>query len=217
MRYLEQKGGVLVGHGYTHQWDGASNPYNGVTGDDVEFFRVTEDDDGATKNVGPLPADDSVEWAERRLVAANREFEAAGLRAPRIFEFPHYTASARAYRAASRRFAVRWERGLYYGGVLSGGAVRHDRVVGQFFPYVVRDAYGSKVLPENLGSIAPSTWHSYKSRLPADLIRAARANLVVRDGFASFYFHTFLDLDYLKRTVEGIEALGYRFVSPASL
>ena len=120
LRYLERKGGVLVGHGYTHQWDGASNPYNGVTGDDVEFFRVTEDDDGATKNVGPLPADDSVEWAERRLVAANREFEAAGLRAPRIFEFPHYTASARAYRAAARRFAVRWERGLYYGGVLSG-------------------------------------------------------------------------------------------------
>ena len=217
LRYLERKGGVLVGHGYTHQWDDASNPYNGVTGDDVEFYRVTENEDGETKNVGPLPADDSIGWAERRLVAANREFEAAGLRAPRIFEFPHYTASVRAYRAAARRFAVRWERAFYYGGVLSAGRVRHDRVVGQFFPYVVRDAYGSKVLPENLGSIAPSTWHSYKSRLPEDVVRAARANLVVRDGFAAFYFHPFLDLGYLKRTVEGIEALGYRFVSPASL
>jgi hypothetical protein len=41
----------------------------------------------------------------------------------------------------------------------------------------------------------------------------AVANLVVRDGFSSFYFHPFLDLNYLKRTVEGIEALGYRFVS----
>jgi uncharacterized protein YdaL len=217
LRYLERKGGVLVGHGYTHQWDGASNPYNGITGDDVEFYRVTENADGETKNVGPLPLDDSIDWAERRLVAANREFEAAGVRAPRIFEFPHYTASVRAYRAATRRFAVRWERAFYYGGVLSGGPVRHDRVVGQFFPYVVRDVYGSKVLPENLGSIAPSTWHSYKSRLPEDVVRAARANLVVRDGFAAFYFHTFLDLDYLRRTVEGIEALGYRFVSPASL
>jgi uncharacterized protein YdaL len=217
LRYLESRGGVLVGHGYTHQWDGASNPYNGVTGDDVEFYRVTENDDGETRNVGPLPPDETVEWAERRLVAANREFEAAGLRAPRIFEFPHYTASARAYRAAARRFAVRWERAHYYGGVLSGGPIRHDRVVGQFFPYVVRDAYGTKVLPENLGSIAPSTWHSYKSRLPKDVVRAARANLVVRDGFAAFYFHPFLDLGYLKRAVEGIEALGYRFVSPATL
>jgi uncharacterized protein YdaL len=216
LRYLERKGGVLVGHGYTHQTDVASNPYNGVTGDDVEFYRVTESKEGEVRNVGPLPGDDTVEWSERRIVAANREFAAAGLAPPRIFEFPHYAASVRGYRAAARRFAVRWERVLYYGGVLSGG-VRHDRVVSQFFPYAVRDAYGTKVLPENLGAITPSAWHSYKSRLPENLIRAARANLVVRDGFASFYFHPFLDLRYLKRAVEGIQAAGYRFVSPASL
>ena len=81
----------------------------------------------------------------------------------------------------------------------------------------MQDVYGSKVLPENLGSIAPRQWHSYKSRLPEDLVRAARANLVVRDGFAAFYFHPFLELDYLKRTVEGIRAAGYTFVAPASL
>ena len=73
------------------------------------------------------------------------------------------------------------------------------------------------VLPENLGSIAPTQWHSYKSRLPEDLVRAARANLVVRDGFAAFYFHPFLKLGYLKRTIAGIEAAGYTFVDPASL
>jgi len=73
------------------------------------------------------------------------------------------------------------------------------------------------VLPENLGSIAPSTWHTYKARLPSDLVRAARANLVVRDGFASFYFHPFLDLRYLKQTIAGIEAAGYTFVRPTSL
>jgi hypothetical protein len=94
---------------------------------------------------------------------------------------------------------------------------RSHHASAKFFPYVVRDVYGSRVLPENLGSIAPSTWHTYKARQPKDLVRAARANLVVRDGFAAFYFHPFLDLDYLKRTVEGIEAAGYRFVDPASL
>jgi len=47
--------------------------------------------------------------------------------------------------------------------------------------------------------------------------RAARANLVVRDGFAAFYFHPFLNLSYLERTVTGIRALGYTFVSPSSL
>ena len=195
LKYLERKGGVLVGHGYTHQWDGASNPYNGVTGDDVEFYRVSETPDGEVKAHGPLPGDRTVAWTEHRLVAANRELAASGLAAPRIFEFPHYFASARAYRAVARWFPARWERGQYFAGLLSGAPTRPDRVEGQFFPYVVRDVYGTKVLPENLGSISPTTWHSYKARRPDDLVRAARANLVVRDGFAAFYFHPFLELD----------------------
>jgi uncharacterized protein YdaL len=217
LHYLESKGGVLVDHGYTHQWDGGSNPYDGVTGDDVEFFRVTEDASGQVHDVGPLPGDVSTAWSDYRIVAAEREFAAAGLDQPKIFEFPHYAASANAYRAVAQRFAVRWERSDYYTGVLRGGPIDYSHVEGEFFPYVVRDVYGNKVLPENLGSIAPSTWHTYKARLPRDLIRAARANLVVRDGFASFYFHPYLPLKYLKRTVTGIRALGYRFVSPASL
>jgi len=217
LKYLERKGGVLVGHGYTHQWDGASNPYNGVTGDDVEFYRVTENPNGQVHDIGPLPGDTSRAWTEHRIVAANREFVAAGLDPPKIFEFPHYIASDRGYRAAARRFAARWERSDYFAGLLGRGGVQYSHVEGQFFPYVVHDVYGSKVLPENLGSIAPSTWHSYKRRLPEDIVRAARANLVVRDGFAAFYFHTFLDLDYLTRTIAGLERAGYTFVSPASL
>ena len=156
-------------------------------------------------------------WTDYRLVAAEREFAAAGVDAPKIFEFPHYVASANAYRAVARRFAVRWERSDYFAGLLGPGPVQYQHVEGQFFPYAVRDVYGSKVLPENLGSIAPSTWHTYKARLPQDVVKAARANLVVRDGIASFYFHPYLPLRYLKRTVAGIQALGYRFVSPGSL
>jgi uncharacterized protein YdaL len=217
LRYLEARGGVLVDHGYTHQWDGGSNPYDGVTGDDVEFYRVTEDAEGQVHDIGPLPGDTSAAWTDYRIVAAEREFAAAGLAPPRIFEFPHYVASPNAYRAVARRFAVRWERSDYFAGVLGAGPVQYRHVEGQFFPYVVRDVYGNKVLPENLGSIAPSTWHTYKSRLPRDIIRAARANLVVRDGFASFYFHPYLPLRYLEETVAGIRALGYTFVSPSSL
>jgi uncharacterized protein YdaL len=217
IRYMQRRGGVLIGHGYTHQWDGGSNPYNGITGDDVEFYRVTESERGEVRELGPLPGDSSVAWSEHRMVAANKEIAAAGLEPPRIFEFPHYAASDRGYRAANRRFGVRWERSLYFAGLLGDGPVDYSRVEGQFFPYVVHDVYGSKVLPENLGSITPSPWHSYKARGAADVVRAARANLVVRDGFASFYFHPFLDLDLLKQAVEGIEAAGYTFVDPATL
>jgi uncharacterized protein YdaL len=217
LKYLERKGGVPVEHGYTHQWDGGKNPYDGETGDDVEFYRVTETPAGQVRNVGPLPGDTSPAWAEHRIVAANRAFVAAGLAPPKIFEFPHYIASDHGYRAAARWFAARWERSDYFAGLLGDGPIQYDHIEGQFFPYVVHDVYGSKVLPENLGSIAPSTWHTYKERLPADIVRAARANLVVRDGFAAFYFHPFLKLSYLKQAIKGIQAAGYTFVSPDSL
>ncbi len=185
-------------------------------GDDVEFYRVTEGPNGQVRHDGPLP-EDGARWADTRIAFMNREFEAAGVQPPQIFEFPHYAASAAAYRAAARRFAVRWERVFYFSGVLRGKRVYPKRFASQFFPYVVRDVYGTKVLPENLGSINPEAWHGYAARRPEDLIAAARANLVVRDGFASFFFHPFLELRFLRQTIDGIRKLGYTFVSPSSL
>ena len=49
------------------------------------------------------------------------------------------------------------------------------------------------------------------------LIRLIGKNLVVRDGFASFFFHPYLDISYLQQAVSGLRAVGYTFVSPASL
>jgi len=82
---------------------------------------------------------------------------------------------------------------------------------------VVRDVYGTKVLPENLGSIEPEPFFQFPTRFPADILADARRVRVVRDGFASFYFHPFLDIHYLKDTVDGLLAAGWTFVSPASL
>jgi uncharacterized protein YdaL len=90
-------------------------------------------------------------------------------------------------------------------------------MLGQLFPYVVRDVYGSRVLPENLGNVGLEHFHIFPRRLPADIVDAARKNLVVRDGVAGFYFHPFLDMRYLVETVEGIRELGYTFVSPDAL
>jgi hypothetical protein len=56
-------------------------------------------------------------------------------------------------------------------------------------------------------------WNGYGAWLPADILRAARANLAVRDGWASSYFHPFLDIAYLREVVQGVKALGYTYVS----
>ena len=82
---------------------------------------------------------------------------------------------------------------------------------------MVRDVYGSKVLPENLGSIEPEPFFQFPMRFPEDILGAAQRVRVVRDGFASFYFHPFLDIGYLQQTVEGLQGAGGTFVSPASL
>jgi uncharacterized protein YdaL len=152
-----------------------------------------------------------------RLDGARKDFDAARLSQPTIFEFPHYAASATDYRRVGAWFATRWERALYFKGVLSGGTVDHTRAAGQRFSYVVRDVYGTKVLPENLGSIEPEPFFQFPTRFPADILADAQRVRVVRDGFASFYFHPFLDIHYLKDTVEGLLAAGWSFVSPASL
>jgi uncharacterized protein YdaL len=152
-----------------------------------------------------------------RIVGAGLDFTLALLGTPSIFEFPHYSGSATDYREVGDAFATRYERSLYFNGTLTGATTDHSRLTGQMFPYPVVDVYGTKVLPENLGSIEPVAWNQYPARLPADIVRDARRNLVIRDGFASFFFHPFLDLDYLKQSVEGIQSAGYTFVSPTSL
>jgi uncharacterized protein YdaL len=216
IRYLQSKGGVMLEHGWTHQYSDIANPYDGVTGDDTEFYRVVENADHTLTWVGPV-AEDSPAWNRSRIDGAAGDFRRAGLATPTIFEYPHYTGSATSYREVAKVFGARYERSLYFRGVLSGGTVDHTRMVGQLFPYVVRDVYGTKVLPENVGNVEPEDWFQYRKRLPEQIVADARRNLVVRDGFASFYFHPFFNISYLKQTVEGIQAAGYTFVSPTSL
>jgi hypothetical protein len=49
------------------------------------------------------------------------------------------------------------------------------------------------------------------------LVANAKANLAVRDGVASFFYHPYLGTTYLRQTVEGIQSLGYTFVSAAAM
>lgn len=216
LQYMIARGGVMVMHGFTHQSARRLNPYTAVTADDTEFYRVIENDDHSLDYSGPLP-NDSLTWASNRIRSGRRQLTDAGLPRPRIFEFPHYAGTAASYQAVDELFNIRWERSLYAAGVLSGQPPDYERVFGQLFPYPVRDVYGTRVLPENLGNIEPDWFYIFPPRFPADIINAAEKNLVVRDGVAGFYFHPFFDLDYLRDTVDGIRALGYTFVSPLDL
>jgi Uncharacterized protein conserved in bacteria (DUF2334) len=90
-------------------------------------------------------------------------------------------------------------------------------VIGQTFPYVVRDVYGTTVLPENAGPYSPEAFYGFKPHLVADILAAADANAVVRDGVAAFYYHPFEGLDALQQIVAGLKDRGWTFASPTQV
>ncbi|MER7007966.1 DUF2334 domain-containing protein [Dactylosporangium sp. NPDC000555] len=217
LKNMQAHGGTLLMHGYTHQYASKDNPYNGVSADDFEFYLAHVD--AATNYViydGPV-AEDSQAWAQGRIDASFAAFAAAGLGRPTTFEFPHYAGSDAANRAVAATFSTRYDRGLYPSGALRGGALDNTRIFGQFFPYTVRDIYGVLVYPENLGNIELEPYNNHPAHLPADIVKSAQLNKVMKDSVASFFFHPYVDVSYLRATVEGVLAAGYTFVPASSM
>jgi uncharacterized protein YdaL len=210
LAYAVAHGGSLVLHGYTHQYAAKDNPYHGRSADDAEFYLCHLNADQQMTLDGPVP-EDSEAWALGRIDQALAELQTAGLPRPSMLEFPHYMASAADYAAAAKRFQYRYERTLYFPGLLSGTPVDTAQPGWQFFPYTVRDAYGTTVIPENLDYV-----HSDVDSVPG-MLDTARANLVVRDGVASFFYHPFLGVGSLPRLVDGLRTLGYTFVAAQDL
>lgn len=203
LRYMTNKGAQLVLHGYTHQYAATNNPFTGVSGDDYEFFRVVLDSNANFITYAPVP-EDSANWARSRVNGALRELRLSGFE-PVAWETPHYAASDLDYPVFAENFALTIQRVLYF------DSAGHS--AGQFFPYVIeRDFYGQKIIPENLGNVDLEWWFHYPPRFPEDIVRAARKNRVVRDGWASAFFHPYLPLSYLEEVVDGIRGLGYMYV-----
>ena len=186
LKYMVASGATIVMHGVTHQ-------YKGVTAADFEFW------DEATNK--PIKGE-TVEAIERKLELGIQEFMKNGLY-PLIWETPHYTASFQLYQTIAKYFSTAMEQRLSI----------EDFAYGQFFPYIInRDLFGQKVLPENLGYI-PLDPDREKSRgYVKALVANAKTNLSVRDGFASNFFHAFVNLDLLKELVDSIQALGYTYI-----
>ena len=201
----------IVAHGLTHQFGNLDNPYNSLSGDDFEFYRVTINSDNSLNFLGAVP-NDSSQWARNRMRVAKillrfTRFEAFA------WEAPHYFATDADNRGIKSVFSTHYGRAVYFNN--SGPAGRHT---GQFFPYVINsDHYGYRQIPENIGNIEPTPFLGYRPLLPADLLRHAEKMKVVRDGIASFFYHPYLGTTYLNEVVQGLKKLGYQFIAPCSL
>ena len=186
LKYMVMNGGTIVMHGVTHQ-------YKGVTAMDYEFW-----DESTNKPI----RDETVAGIARKLDLGITEFMKNGLY-PLLWETPHYTASFKLYQTIANYFSTAVEQRL----------VIEDPDYSEFFPYVIyRDLYGQKIYPENLGYIPLDSDPVRSEGYVQDILAGAKANLAVRDGFASCFFHAFVNLDLLEEIVDGVQALGYTYI-----
>ena len=223
--YALTKGGSLVTHGYTHQYLDTVNDQSGVSGDDFEFWNSISN--------SPVGLD-SQSWALGRLDAAAAEMLGSNYH-PYAWEPPHYQASPTDYKAFTQRYGTTYQRVAYYSSEfptnLGTTLPTRDLMSGLFYPYlIIKDSYGQRIIPENLGSISYDihtidpynavsiTWQT--------LVGNADYGLVVRDGFASFFFHPFWLQPELGLTtassdfqslINGIKGLGYTFIAGSDL
>ena len=222
LNYALPRGAEIVMHGYTHQYSNMRNKYTGVSGDDYEFWNI----------VANTPvAEDSTQWALGRYRAGLNDLTSQGYN-PVAWEAPHYHASPLASKATTQVFKTTYQRVVYFTNDKPNllANVSKDFAVGQIFPYVIpKDYYGQRVLPESVGNIEydisdidASSSFNYTWQ---DLLINAQYGKVVRDGFASFFFHPFwLDttinkpgLADLKSLIDGITNLGYTWVAPSKV
>ncbi|MDC8758285.1 DUF2334 domain-containing protein [Janthinobacterium fluminis] len=222
LNYAISRRGEVVQHGYTHQYSNVPNPHSAVTGDDLEFWDFVHNT--------PLP-EDSLAYAAGRIQAGMNDLLAHGY-TPVAWETPHYQGSALSMRATPAIYPKTYHRAVYYTADTPdfNAAQGRDFSAGQFFPYIIlKDHYGQKILPENLGNIAydlsalfPDSSDVYSWQ---DIYTNAQYALAVRDGFASFFYHPFLlepslnlpALQDFKTLILAISALGYTWTSPSAL
>jgi len=219
LKYMQSKGGTLLMHGYTHQYSNIANPYSGVSGDDFEFYTAHINSSNYVVFDTPVPID-SMSWAQGRITNGFKEFNKANLFPPTMFVPPHYAASVIDYQVFRTQFAALYQRGLFASGWCPNGACGtgtpdYTRAYGEFYPYLVRDIFGTVVVPEQLGNVELVEFNNNPPRFPADILYSANCNTVIQDAVQSFFFHPYLDISYLKQIVEGLQAMGYTFV-PAS-
>lgn len=211
IKYMLAKGGTLILHGYTHQLGDTRNPNDGQSGEDYEFLRVHYNARHSIVYDG-TPTDNPAAWTRQRIGMALAAIRAAGLPRPLFWQFPEYGASPAEYRVVASEFLARTDRGSYEQGS------QLQTLTEQSPPYLVRDVYGSPVLPETLGYIAnPDQRASGPGSIRFLLAAATAQKDVVRDNVAGFYYHPFLGVGPLRQLVDGLRHEGYQFVSACAV
>jgi uncharacterized protein YdaL len=209
IRYAVANGASILMHGYEHRLTVDLGCGVSYSGEGYEFW------DGC--NNAPLPFE-SAQLFQDKLDKAKKILHEAKI--PYVgWVTPHYAASPLALRVIDRNFGRMVQQMTYF---VEGRPLTAPNAIDQFFPYpIVRDHYGFHIWPENLGYV-PLPEQGGTAQHVDGMLEAARLHKVVRDAWASFFWHpplirTEIGLQSLEKLVDGIRAQGYEFVSLTEL
>jgi len=145
------------------------------TGEGYEFWDI--------KNNRP-PSDDMDEFMYKRIKEALDECISCGIY-PLAFEAPHYAIDSNGYEFLKKHFST------YVGHIQTSDYTFSTTA----YPYEIKNIeFINKLVPENLGFV-------YDSKVE-DIYRNYEKLSVIRDFTGGFYFHSFVDIDYLKKIIE---------------
>lgn len=208
INYMVSKGGQVIQHGTTHQYGDGPNPYHGVTGEEWEFFRMGLDGTTNMDNyvaLNPVP-EDSPTWVHDRVMTGKNALAALGWNVTGWLT-PHYLASEVDYQEFAKTYEYKIDPTINF-RVDPSGNLFYQSI---FSPYPYKDHNGMVTIPETVNYISPYVPYA----TPSDIITRAKKMKVVRDGWASMYFHPFLDPAQLRTAVRGIKNAGFKFVNPS--
>ncbi|MBY1199842.1 polysaccharide deacetylase family protein, partial [Clostridioides difficile] len=184
IKYMQDKGGTVILHGYTHQYKKEE-----VSGEGYEFWDGKKDE--------PLKENMKI-FVKDRVLNGLRVCIENGIY-PLAFEAPHYAMESEGYKELKKYFST------YMG--------QHQNNDKKFstntYPYIIRDTEEFNIfIPENLGYIDPEDKFTFQN------IKENLNKLSIVRGFSGgFFFHSYLNIEYLKNTIEYLEKQNIEFMN----
>ncbi|HBF2901359.1 TPA: polysaccharide deacetylase family protein [Clostridioides difficile] len=184
IKYMQDKGGTVILHGYTHQYKKEE-----VSGEGYEFWDGKKDE--------PLKENMKI-FVKDRVLNGLRVCIENGIY-PLAFEAPHYAMESEGYKESKKYFST------YMG--------QHQNNDKKFstntYPYIIRDTEEFNIfIPENLGYIDPEDKFTFQN------IKENLNKLSIVRGFSGgFFFHSYLNIEYLKNTIEYLEKQNIEFMN----
>ena len=188
IKYMQAKGGTVILHGYTHQLGEEE-----ISGEGYEFWDI--------ENNVPIH-EDMETYIRDRVLSGLRLCIENGIY-PLGFEAPHYAMNIDGYEVLKKYFST-------YVGQFQNN---NEKFATSTFPYIIRDSDAFNILiPENLGYIDKDDIFTIE-KIKENFEKLS----MVRGYTGGFFYHPYLDIDYLKECISFFKDKDVKFLDLKSM